>query len=103
MTTTTTPTITVNRYPHDLTSEPQRREPASQPAAAVRYPWLLVRTALHGGGIVSRHTTVELAQQAQTKHASESCTCGCAGVVAAGDFAGLPHDGETRSPYALVQ
>lgn len=67
-----------------------------------RYPWLVVRTAFHGGGIVSRHRYERTANAAALRYASKHCECGCAGVVAAADYDSLPVHSEVSSPYALA-
>lgn len=67
-----------------------------------KYAFYVVRTAFHGGGIVSRHTTRELAEAAARRYASKDCSCGCCGVVAAADYASLPNISSSPSPYALA-
>lgn len=42
----------------------------------------VVKTAFHGGGIVSRHRSLAAAARSADRWASKHCTCGCTGVVA---------------------
>ena len=68
-----------------------------------RYPYYAVRTAYHGGGIISRHTTRALAEQAARRYAAKDCACGCAGAVATIDYAALPHMGTQPRYDALAR
>ena len=65
------------------------------------YRYYLVRTAYHGGGIVSRHSTPELAERAlQRRYGKTTCGCGCAVVVQAADYDSLPLATDfSASPY----
>lgn len=68
--------------------------------------WAVVRTAFHGGGIVSRHYTDAAAHKAAKRIATGDCTCGCAGVVRRDRLADLEsvdrNSSWTHDPYALV-
>lgn len=44
------------------------------------YRYLVLRTAFHGGGLVSRHRTRPAAEKAAAARASKECRCGCVGV-----------------------
>ena len=64
----------------------------------------LYRTSFHGGGLISRHHTEELAEAARRRWVGDTnCICGCAAVVE------LPADllsqdehnwSGSKSPYA---
>ena len=62
-------------------------------------PWLLVWTAFHGGGIVSKHKTATAAAKAKRRHKSDDCTCGCTKIIAASDVEELPTADNASSPY----
>lgn len=64
-------------------------------------PFHLYRTAFHGGGLLSRHYSVEAAEKAR-RRAQSDCTCGCAVVVAAQDVEALPSADRASSPYAAA-
>jgi hypothetical protein len=61
-----------------------------------RYPWLLVRTSFHGGGIISQHRTEKAAKRAAGRDGRERdrlfghCECGCAGVIRRDQYDRLP-------------
>ena len=42
--------------------------------------YAVVRTAFHGGGVVSVHRSLAAAWKAADAYRMESCTCGCCGV-----------------------
>jgi hypothetical protein len=65
--------------------------------------WAVVRTAFHGGGIVSRHTTEVLAERAAQRYAMADCECGCAGVLPLEEVDALPSHIDIQDPYALAQ
>jgi hypothetical protein len=69
--------------------------------------WYVVRTAFHGGGIISTHGTLGAAHRACRAWAAGDCTCGCAGVVEAADYNGLETQDRNQSwshnPYALTR
>lgn len=68
------------------------------------YPYYLVRTAFHGGGVVSRHWTEANAERARKRWVGPTdCTCGCAVVVAAEDYATLPRVDQNPSAYAAAR
>ena len=41
----------------------------------------VVKTAFHGGGIVSYHNSLDEALKSERKYASGDCTCGCCRVI----------------------
>lgn len=41
----------------------------------------VVRTAFHGGGVVSYHKSLKAAERAQRRHTVPGCTCGCCAVI----------------------
>lgn len=49
--------------------------------------YVVVRTKFHGGGIVSKHKTIEGAVRAAKKYRGSSCTCGCCNIVPTSIFA----------------
>jgi hypothetical protein len=56
------------------------------------YPYYLVRTAFHGGGVVSRHWSQAGAETARAKYLRhETCLCGCVVVVASEEYERLPY------------
>ena len=79
------------------------------------FPYVVVRTAFHGGGVISRHRTREAAERAAaryrrlgaTRHYTPSgklerveyCGCGCAVVMTAEEFARLPCALDVHDPY----
>ena len=65
-------------------------------------PWLVVRTAYHGGGIVSRHRQILRALAVIKRYPCGDCTCGCVGIVLAADYESL-RDANTASPYELAR
>lgn len=68
-----------------------------------QFPFLVVRTQFHGGGVVSRHRFRETAERAARRYESASCSCGCAGVVTLEEYEQLRDCGETVSPYILCK
>jgi hypothetical protein len=55
------------------------------------YPFLVVRTRFHDGGIVSQHRTHEAAERAARRwRRIGKCTCGYCTVVAAEEYDSLP-------------
>ncbi len=66
-------------------------------------PYLVVRTAFHGGGLVSKHRTVARAAEAVAHCESQDCTCGCARIVPAAEWDMLPYASESRDPYAAAR
>jgi len=75
------------------------RDLADEHGPSTTGPWLLVRTAFHGGGIVSRHGRAMRAAEAARSHASD-CACGCVAIVREADYTELPSHTEARSPYS---
>lgn len=66
------------------------------------YRYCLVRTAFHGGGIVSRHRTLAAAEKAKARFAAGECKCGCAHVVPIGELGLLPTIETCTSPYQVA-
>lgn len=69
-----------------------------------KLPFEVYRTAFHGGGLISRHHTRELADKAAQHYRMSDCICGCAGVIGPGE---KPKDADEnnriwKNPYALV-
>ena len=63
----------------------------------------LVKTAFHGGGLISKHSTIELAEKAQSKWNMGECKCGCSGIVSPDEFDNLDLAMNLSDPYALAQ
>jgi hypothetical protein len=66
-------------------------------------PYLVVRTAFHRGGVISRHRTLRAAGLAAAKYGRGECACGCCHIVAASEYDDLPYAQDSRSPYAAAQ
>jgi hypothetical protein len=67
---------------------------------------ILVATAFHGGGIISRHRSEAAAERAAARWRMSDCTCGCCGVVPVADLPTLRSDDartNPRSPYELIR
>jgi len=67
------------------------------------FKFYVVRTAFHGGGIVSKHKTIERARQALSIARTGDCTCGCAGVVAVEDYHRISSNPDTCRPSDLLR
>lgn len=69
------------------------------------FAFYLMRTAFHGGGVVSRHLSQLTAERKRAKVLSRTeCTCGCVVVVPAQEYASLPLVGSDAStPYAAAR
>ena len=69
------------------------------------YPYYLVRTAFHGGGVVSRHWSREGAEAARRRYNGKGCTCvcGCCVVVGQSDYEGLPYVDQQPSPFEAAR
>ena len=66
-----------------------------------RAQYALVRTALHGGGVVSRHRSLRAAVQARIKQmAHTDCECGCCRIIPADHLATLPQASDAPYYYA---
>jgi len=69
--------------------------------------YYVVRTAFHGGGIVSRHLSRERAEAAARRYRAKDCICGCAGVFSDEEYEQLEtldeNQRHSHNPYALVQ
>lgn len=61
--------------------------------------WAVVRTAFHGGGVVSRHKTATAAIL-KARSGRSDCSCGCFAVVPESEIENLPVAEDSRSPYA---
>jgi len=63
----------------------------------------VVRTAFHGGGIVSRHQSLQGATQAMLRYRGSNCECTCAGVVSQKAFEALPSHEDVSQYWALCK
>lgn len=61
--------------------------------------YLLVRTAFHGGGIISKHRKLVCAIAAQRRYAMTDCVCGCSIVIEAERYENLPVAMDAKAPY----
>lgn len=43
--------------------------------------YAVIRTAFHGGGVISSHKSLAAAEKAAKKYKSPDCSCGCCAVV----------------------
>lgn len=43
--------------------------------------YAVIRTAFHGGGIISSHKSLAAAEKATKKYRSVECICGCCAVI----------------------
>lgn len=43
--------------------------------------YAVVRTAFHGGGVVSSHKSLAAAEKAANKYRNPECECGCCAIV----------------------
>jgi len=69
-----------------------------------KMPYRVYATAFHGGGLISRHHTQELAEAAAHRYRSGDCVCGCCAVLGPSE---APGDAEynrniAHNPYAIV-
>ena len=71
--------------------------------SAPRLPYVLVRTAFHGGGALSHHRDEVTADRAQRRYRSRECSCGCSVVIATADYLDLPVASEARGPYCAAR
>ena len=92
---------TLSSHVRALMAEDAGIDDATAKRGRPAFPWLVVRTAFHGGGIVSRHRTREAADARRDTYASGGCTCGCAVVVAASEYNALRVTSD--SPYAAAR
>ena len=65
--------------------------------------WAVVRTAYHGGGIVSRHRSPEAAERAARRQRVPDCVCKCAVVILAADVDALPYATDAKTPYSAAR
>jgi len=70
-------------------------------------PWLLVRKAFHGGGIISQHRSPRAAARKavreQREHSISVCICGACGVLPVAQIDDLPIAGAALSPCDLAR
>ena len=64
--------------------------------------WAVVRTAFHGGGVVSKHKSATAALL-KARSGKSDCTCGCFTVIPASKIDSLPYASECRSPYTAAR
>ena len=43
--------------------------------------YAVVRTAFHGGGVISSHKSLAAAEKAAKKYRNPECSCGCCAIV----------------------
>lgn len=65
-------------------------------------PWVVVLTAFHGGGLVSRHQTATRAIERARREGIADCVCGCAGVMSVAAFDALPAAQDQHNPRELA-
>ncbi len=65
-------------------------------------PYLVVRSAFHGGGIVSRHRSLKAAARAVVEERNAECCCGCAGIVPASREDEIPSRNGTCTDYTSL-
>jgi hypothetical protein len=92
----------------DALAEHARRALASYRERQARprvYRYALYRTQFHGGGLVSRHGSLEAAEKAQRSHrGGTDCICGCYVVVDhERDPAPAPAGAEPQNPYRAAE
>lgn len=51
-----------------------------------KYPYYVVRTAMHGGGIIRRSRTEAAAEAYAERYRRGSCVCGCCAVIHIADL-----------------
>jgi len=67
------------------------------------FNFYLVKTQFHGGGLISRHATLEAAEKAAKKWSVPGCTCGCCDVVTPAEYEKLPTVQACRWPDMLCR
>jgi len=69
-------------------------------------PWLVVRVAFHGGGIISRHTSALAAARRtaaeQRKHRATGCRCGCCGMAPESAYDSMPYSFAANAHYSAL-
>ena len=65
--------------------------------------WCVVKTAFHGGGILSKHKTFKEALKAANKFRGSDCDCGCCGIIRIEDINKLQWSDEVIEPRALAR
>lgn len=63
----------------------------------------VVKTAFHGGGILSLHISAEAAERAARKYKQNDCKCGCCRVVPITELAAVPEYDGTQKPYDIAK
>lgn len=63
----------------------------------------VVKTAFHGGGILSLHVSAEAAERAARRFRQRDCTCGCCRVVTVAELADVPEYDGTQKPYDIAK
>jgi len=66
-------------------------------------PYVVVLTAFHGGGTVSRHATATRALERARRERVSDCVCGCTAVIVARNVDELPDACDVSSPYELAR
>ena len=75
---------------------------AEQHGGSATGPWVVVWTAFHGGGLVSRHRTATRAIERARREGPADCTCGCTCVLPAAEYGDLPQAAECQHPYSAA-
>ena len=65
--------------------------------------YAVVKTAFHGGGILSLHVSAEAAEKAAKRFKSADCTCGCCRVVPVTELDTVPEYDGTQRPYDIAK
>lgn len=68
-----------------------------------QYQYLVVRTRLHGGGVVSRHKFRDTAEKAARLYEAACCGRGCAGVVTSREYEQLRERSQPAPLYSLCK
>lgn len=63
----------------------------------------VVKTAFHGGGVISYHYSADQADRAARKFRQPDCSCGCCRVVPVAELATIPEYDGTQKPYDLAK
>lgn len=67
------------------------------------WPYLVVATQFHQGGLVSKHRT-RASAEAHAKHwRGAECKCGCCAVIESKDWDDLPEAQYSTDPYELTR
>ena len=66
--------------------------------------YAVIKTAFHGGGVVSYHKSLTAAEKACKKFRGNNCICGCCAVVTIDKLQEIPeYTGNEFSPYTLCK